>query len=301
MTLKTPIQNLSGDPFQNLSRMIDDQVAWYTDILRNAMYENMTPAKEFGFKEWISDPDIRDYLGEARLEKLERIYADLVALADQLSDIAGKKPLEVAPFNDFTRNHEDLLRELRSVERHVAAGLNDMDVITGLRSKHTMFKDLKAEMSRLDRRGKTFSLALAKIDKFDVINTKREDAQTALAQFADVIKRAIRSFDDAYYINENEFIISLKQSDKLGGIVVLERIRESLGQEEISFKGPNGVFPLTASFCIAELGMNDDSFKLLGYLRKDLEESNKEPGSIIEYAEMSAVERFAKEGSENLS
>jgi GGDEF domain-containing protein len=157
-----------------------------------------------------------------------------------------------------------------------------------------MMKDLEREMERRSRRGKPFSLALVRIDRYDEIREMQNVDEHArlLMTLANMIRKCLRSFDDAYRSGEGEFIMSLKHADISGGTAALNRLRRLLEEEKIVI----GVaFPLSLSGCVAEPMPGDDLSLLLGNMRHDLGRYGEHGGAALEYHEISPLQRFVED------
>ena len=70
---------------------------------------------------------------------------------------------------------------------------------------------LRRSLDRLSRQGKAFSVAIARIDHFEKLSQglTKEQLEECLQWLAAIIKKCLRSFDDAYRLENGEFILSL--------------------------------------------------------------------------------------------
>lgn len=175
-----------------------------------------------------------------------------------------------------------------------------LDVSTGLRSKKAMVIDLEREMERRARRGKPFCLALARIDNYEHIQelVSEERHREIVFAVARLIKKCIRSFDDAYRSGDGEFIMCLKHSDMGGGAAATTRLRRFLEEEQIMIQDEKGrSFPLTMSSCVAEPLPGNSLDELMANMRNDLLRFNNEaPGNAtLEYFEQSSLSRYIQD------
>ena len=174
------------------------------------------------------------------------------------------------------------------------------DALTSLRSKSMLLPDIQREFDRLMRQGKKFCVAMACIDRFDVIegSVSSVEAEGYVKLVASLIKLSIRSFDDAYYVGDGRFALCLKQAEVSGGITALERLRRELERQNISLVTQSGEKSLLSmSCCIAEPVEGDDMRELVKNLRLDLESSTQgEVDTVLRYNELSPLQRFIKDG-----
>lgn len=142
---------------------------------------------------------------------------------------------------------------IRRLERAFAVAASGLDVLTGLRSRVGLAEDIGREIDRFRRNGKPFCLAIADIDHFKRVNDTHGHAagDLVLAATADVISRHIRSFDDAYRLGGEEFLICLKETTLEDARKVIERLRVALAGWPIQLSEGQETLRITASFGLA--------------------------------------------------
>ena len=143
----------------------------------------------------------------------------------------------------------ELFQGLRRLEHALSEAASGLDVLTGLRSRLGMEEDLERERDRFVRGGKPFCLVIMDIDHFKKVNdTHGHDAgDQILAGVADHISRNLRPFDDAYRLGGEEFLLCLKETDETGGLVALERVRQTLAEQPFPLADGTSL-NITASF-----------------------------------------------------
>lgn len=181
----------------------------------------------------------------------------LVAVHDQLHTLSRlvlmKTPDQQAVASDdyesVVGKYQELIHGLRRLEQAFALVASRMDPLTGLRTRVGLQDDLQRELGRSVRNGKSFCLAIVDIDHFKKVNdTYGHDAgDRVLMAVANHISRGLRVFDDAYRLGGEEFLLCLKDSDKIGGLTVLERLRLGLARKPVPLENGKMV-PVTASF-----------------------------------------------------
>ncbi|MFP4313697.1 MAG: diguanylate cyclase domain-containing protein [Alphaproteobacteria bacterium] len=297
--------NTTDVNLQALSSVLDEYAAWYGELLACLFYPQQKACEGLDkihvvFKQWLQETKNRDVLDMGYLARIENIHTDLVGISNALVShvIQNKTPPDFQSFEKLSAVFEEFVNHMRRLEKDSVLEDSGIDVLTGLRSKKTLYPDLAMEMERLARRGKPFCLALARINDYELIVKKqgREAARGYTRMVSSLIKKSMRSFDDGYRMGNGEFVLSLKQADMQGGIAALERLKKSLEGEEITINFDEGPKILTMSCCIAEPLPDDDSEILIANLREDLlgiEEQDK--GSVLQYQELSDLERFIQE------
>lgn len=298
--------------YENINKELDtfgpivqEHGQWFHDLLEHLFYP-----KEHGpdceldnptsFYQWVVSASSGDTVRHEVVERLNTVHLDLLDKAASLCKQVKKtkKKPEYKKFKELVTLFEEFVFNIRRVEKDLLAEESGFDSITGLRSKSMLVRDVSREMERLARQGKSFCLALARIDHFsDIIaSAKNDETVEYIALLASLIKISIRSFDDAYYMEDGVFALCLKQADISGGFSALERLRKELEYQKISVQLYDDLAkPLSMSCCIAEPVVGDDVDELMLNLNKDLAKSDMEnTDTVLKYKELSALERYAQ-------
>ncbi len=305
MTLKYD----ENEHWAKLLPILEDHTAWYHVLVQCLFYpENMDMMhqlkKPTSFAQWVVYANREKDIQPEIVEKLSAVHADLFKAVDVL--IYNMKETREKPshkdFQKFLTNYEEFLFYVRRLEKDLLQDGSGYDSQTGLRSKNMLYVDIKRELERLERQGKSFCIAFMKLDNFDLIrqDASHDERNGYIKLIAGLIKLSIRSFDDAYYMGGDEFVLSLKQTDVSGGVTALERLRRELEQQEVmlQLEGEKGEIPMSMSCCIAEPVGGDDVNDLLKNLRADLKNSeHKKTDTVLEYHELSPLQRYVQ--SEN--
>jgi diguanylate cyclase (GGDEF)-like protein len=285
---------------KQLVPVMDEHAEWYGRVMRAAFYPEAAQGGIHSpeqFKTWLRTVEGEDFLDTHALARLKALHDELHAKGTELVVAAaeGRKP-SVKLFDNFTDLYDDFVMLLRRFERDCVMEDSGIDAATGLRSRRVMRKDLEREMERRSRRGKPFSLALVKMDRYEEIRAlQSDDDHTRLMhKMADMIRKCLRSFDDAYRSGEGEFIMSLKHADISGGTAALNRLRRILEEEEVRFRTASGMFSLSLSCVVAEPLPGDDLSILLDNMRQDLGRYDRDTGTALEYHEISPLQRFVE-------
>ncbi len=245
----------------SLAQTVDDHIGWLADFHRLAFLDlnhraeqakNLTvPASFLRWREQSLKTLAQEQPAVERLAALhDQLHklARLVLMKTPDGAALGRKDYEsvIAKYNE-------LMQGLRRLERAFAAAASGLDALTGLRSRVDLESDLAREYNRFVRTGRTFCVALMDIDHFKAVNdTHGHDAgDRVLAAVADFISHSLRSFDDAYRVGGEEFLLCLKEADLARGVVALERLRSGLEKKAVTLADGKTIH-ITASFGITE-------------------------------------------------
>ena len=294
--------NLELDTF---GPILQEHGQWFHDLLEHLFYPGEYGADcelehPTSFAQWVVSVNRDKAVRPEIVERLSALHTDLTSKATSLCENVKQtqeKP-EYKKFKELVTLFEEFVFHVRRVEKELLVEESGFDSSTGLRSKTMLNKDVSIEMERLARQGKSFCLALARIDHFDNIIKIAQKSETNgyIKLVASLIKISIRSFDDAYYMEDGVFVLSLKQADITGGFSALERLRKELEFQKISVKIlDDQEKPLSMSCCIAEPVIGDDVDELMNNLSEDLAELDMEnTDTVLKYRELSALERYAQ-------
>lgn len=288
--------------------VLDEHTAWFHDFLNLIFYSDINPqlptlSKPVSFSQWLVKVKKDEAIQEGVVDHLLRLHNEMFLLSDALlkSAQANKAKPDHKTFHDFMTVYEEFVLSLRRLESDFMLEDSGYDPFTGLRNPANLYADVDREMQRLCRQGRSFCLAIARIDNFDLIEKSYEpqEKKAFIKLVSDLIKLSIRSFDDAYHVNNGEFVLVLKQADIGGGFSALERLRKELESQAISVD-INGVSKLLSmSCCIAEPVDGDDIHDLLNNLRADLNSTDKKTDLVLEYFELSPLQRYIQEEAQH--
>lgn len=290
--------------FKALTPILDEFSEWYGDLLRYLFYSDIQKNESLdksrpSFEGWLKSVENSALIEAEAVKKLQILERDLYVLAANLCDAAhgGSIKPSIKDYDQLSNLYYALLNNLRRVEFDAFLEDSGIDALTGLRSKHTMNADIEREIERLARRGKPFCLALAQIDHYEDIAAEhgRTYAREITKTIAGLIKQSMRSFDDGYRLGSGEFILCLKQADVTGGVAALERLRKMLEAKDVRYTLGGRERYLSMSCCIAAPFPGDDVDTLIENLRKDLVTTEKPANSLLEYHEMSDLQRYIQE------
>tara|TARA_R110001592_G_scaffold16881_10_gene71652 strand:- start:14294 stop:15208 length:915 start_codon:yes stop_codon:yes gene_type:complete len=303
-----PLEYKKNEGWEELLPVLEEHGQWFHDLIEFLFYSQEDDVvtginKPTSFAQWVVYVNESNQTQPEIVEKLTALHADLFETSDVL--LASVKKNNAKPshkdFKNFVTIYEEFMVYVRRLEKDFMKEGSGYDSFTGLRSAKMLKHDVKRELERLARQGKNFCIAMGRIDNFDFIrnNAPQSEVDGYVKLVAGLIKLSIRSFDDAYYLGGDEFILCLKQADLAGGIAALERLRRELERQNIVLEPNAGEQkPLSMSCCIAEPVESDDVDDLLNNLKADLQNTEEEKtDTVLRYRELSPLQRFVKEGS----
>lgn len=282
-----------GLRFKALEPVLDEHAEWFGRVMRWTFYPDDPRSKEpinepTSFQTWIRGIEGDDFYEPDSIERMSDLYRELRAASRALvaASAGGIRP-NIALMDGFIDLYDEFLHQLRRLERDSMMADSGIDAATGLRSRENMVFDLERELERRARRGRPFCVAFTRIDGYpEMVQAQgKEQAFLLVKQAAEAIQKVSRSYDDAYRLDQGEFVLSLKHSDLTGGLRAIERLRLYLEEHES---------PFTMSFVIAEPVPGDDIRSMIVQSRKDIEASEK-PDVALRYKEVSALARFAQD------
>lgn len=288
---------------KDVTAVLDEYSSWFMQVLRCLSYPaDINPRTNFSepesYTQWIGHVE-RAGLAGGLVEKLKALKGDLNNEVQTLiRDCAQQKDRpSYKNYDRLVTLFEEFTYHIRRAEIDLLLEDSGIDSLTGLRSLSMLEDDIKREMARLARQGKQFSVALVRIDGLETMKDENsEDVVLGhIKSVADMIRRSVRSFDDAYRLENDEFLLTLKQSTMAGGVKAMERLKRELEEQDLIYKRGEGKVRLSLSSCIAEPLSDDLIEDLLANLRADLDGAEHAGGAVLEYFEMSPLQRFVQQ------
>jgi len=143
--------------------------------------------------------------------------------------------------------------EQRTLEAEASART---DPLTGLGNRRKMDEDLEVFVSRRDRYGQEFGVALLDVDYFEVLNDSagHQAGDEALRKVAEIVRRELRVADQAFRFGGRELLIVLPVGVERVATAA-ERVRRAVEFARIPHPGrpgPEGVVTVSAGVAAAE-------------------------------------------------
>lgn len=248
----------SRSPAESLGIVLDEHLRWIGQWHRAAFFRDgqggeraSAPAS---FASWCAAASKDDLVHQPAVRKLATLHEQMHRHAKLvlLKAADGERPSETE-YEAVMGRFEEFVLQVRRVERAFGAAASGLDPLTGLRTRRGMQEALEREQNRFRRTGQVFCIAICDIDKFKGINDTygHDVGDRVLAATAAAVSRGIRSFDEAFRMGGEEFLICLKESGLAEGYQVIERLRVDLMRSPVTL--PDGrVVAVTASFGLVE-------------------------------------------------
>lgn len=296
-----PLDYELDNHLKELTEISAHHLDWFMQLTKRIMFvgdhaDGQSFTRPVNYTAWYDEVRELDQIDEDLLLNLNTRYERLINLSDKLinNHLKTKETATFEEYDELTRFFEGFMDTIRRVEKELILDEKGIDPETGLRRKTVLKKDLDREMQRLARQGKPFSLALVRIDHFEQIaEAEGENTSRYLKHVAELIKKSLRSFDDAYRTDDAEFVLALKQADVTGGVRALERLKELLEGYRYAFTSEKlSAKMVSLSCCVAEPLPDDSVDDLIENMRRDLDVTEKDEDTVLEYYELSPLQRY---------
>ena len=284
----------------NVASILDEYTAWHMQVLRCLFYPDEMgqrgyPSMPVSYRYWATEAR-ESGLNQDMIKRLSTLHADLATESEMLleaSKTKSKTPY-FEPFNNFILLYEEFISLIRTLEKDILLKDSGIDHITGVLNTAALTRDFTEEMDRFARQGKPFSMALVRIDGLEDIKAQHDQSYVnkQLRLVADILRRSIRSFDDAYRMEDDLFLLLLKQTDITGSVRAMERLKAELEEQQATYELDGKQIYLSLSSCIAEPVQGDHLDQLLSDLRYDLSKTSNTAGAVLEYFEISPLQRY---------
>lgn len=136
------------------------------------------------------------------------------------------------------------------------------DLLTGLANRWEMVARLEAEKSRYERYGTPFSVLLADIDHFKLINDRygHVAGDRVLRGVAESLRGDLRAEDICSRWGGEEFMIMLPEADLADTAAVAEKLRGKVERKEIKLESQSVSVTVSIGYGIYAAGQSIDAF-----------------------------------------
>lgn len=233
---------------QGLGKVVDDHIAWLSQWHQAAFYSGADRAAKANemkvptsFLQWQERAHGAMTAQQPVLDRLSQLHDQLHTAAKLVLLRAPEN--EALPIDDYEKvltRFDEFVTAVRRLERAFSEAAAGLDPLTGLRTRTGLQEDFNRELNRFKNAGTPFVMALCDIDHFKTINDNygHDTGDKVLVSVANSLLRHIRTYDDAYRMGGEEFLLILKGLDMTSAEPVLERLRAAIGRMEV--KGPDG-------------------------------------------------------------
>jgi len=282
--------------FEELNAHIERYSEWFTASVANGLYASDALQPPDALLSWLEEVDFEtiniDEQYVTKRDALIRQHEHVIAAANTFATAPDYKT-----FHDFSDSFKIFMADMHDLCQSVIMEQSGMDLLTGLKNNMLLESDFSIEAERKSREGSPFCIGIARIDDFKNLEPKlgKEKADACVKKVAEMLKRSLRSYDDAYRMTRHRFVLCLKQSDIVGGQKALKRFNDLL-EEADEFK--SGDIHLSVSCCVAEWQEGDVLEDLITHLRGDLDAQTRDQGTVLTHHELSPLERFVQKETE---
>lgn len=282
------IDTIKNSKFEKLAPVLEDCAQWFGQIALAVAYPDEDTQVDkikspTSFREWIVEVSQDEDYDKSVVADISSVYNDMIDAGESIVETLqlSNKP-EFGAFIDFKGFYYAFVARLRWVEQDSVLSGSGICPETGFKSREAIVVDQKKEMERLKRQGTQFSMVMVRVDNFDSQNQSE-----TLPLAVDAIKTCMRAFDDAYYLGEGYFLLSLKQTDMIGAEAATDRLEIILKE-----KSPNG--NMSMSYCMAEPVEDDEINTLLDSMRQDLDGHSDQQNVSLKFVESSPLKQYVE-------
>ncbi|MGW8247421.1 MAG: GGDEF domain-containing protein [Acidiferrobacterales bacterium] len=188
-----------------------------------------------------------------------------IELADSGNDFRDLKSLLMKGLEELLKGNETLGRDLDSTSHYLKIARLDrallkdelgriknnttIDELTALQNKEAFVKQLESEISRVNRYGFSFAIAVLDIDDLKSINTTygRDAGDEVLRCYARQILSQFRSYDLVARNRSDEFLLLFPNTQKEGALRAVEKAQKRAANLYINHKDKNIKVPTFTS------------------------------------------------------
>lgn len=149
-----------------------------------------------------------------------------VSLANRFTNMLNQLEVEVA---ERTADLQQANEQLYRAARH--------DPLTGVMNRRGFIAEAEAEIQRMFRSGREFSIILADIDNFKGLNDRYGHAcgDHVLKRLATLLRQQVRDVDKVGRWGGEEFILLLPETNAEGAAVLAEKLRSKIADNLFEF------------------------------------------------------------------
>ncbi len=201
-------------------------------------------------KPWRVDELRQSVRDAARVYTLEqnntRLMIQLRQLNEELEKRVHQRTLELEEANRQLQQKNAMLERLALT-----------DELTGLPNRRAIEQMLQAEVRRRNRYPSTLAVGLIDADHFKLINTRflYPGGDQALIALSRMLTASLRAVDSVARIGGEEFLLVVPECHHEGAHIVAERIRQTVEQTPVYYKGQEIRLTVSVGFAVALEGM----------------------------------------------
>jgi len=296
MTLNTRTES------ENLDHLADEYLRWYIRLTNYIIYPEAgmeRPGAPSGFEVWLTQavqnyPEKKDVL-----MTLNRIHQDLTHeihnILKTVEQGEGSKPKH-DEFEKLSMFIEEFSNHIKRLAKAFEQSNSVMDPDTGFRSREIFLHDTAIELERLKRQGKEFCVTIARLD---ILDAQKEDAKIKTPSkvvnvWKEIVDRNLRSFDDTYMLDDDLFLISLKQTKLGGALNAMVRIQKNVDEKKINHPETGEPLKILISSSVMEPIVANNPQDILNALKDDIEKIKNLEGRMSRLKEETPLDKYIR-------
>lgn len=290
---------------QMLARAQTELAAWQGPFLRAAFFLSQDETDQTQITLPISCSALSQglrglsILDSAQIDALDIAHKTLDDNARTLIDRVFKNAARptAEDLSMFMSAFQNVQVCLQTLERALHFALAERDPLTGFKTPRAVISDLMKEQDRRERKGLPFCIVLVRVDHVQYLEgpLHADLKRTLTLAAANLIRKSLRSFDDTYRLEEDMYLITLKQADVQDATRFSERLRDIMMNSGIHFDLNGERHKPSLSFCIAEPLLGENLQEYINQMRTDMELGKTQVSRIVQFREISAIERYVRE------
>jgi diguanylate cyclase len=209
--------------------------------------------------------------GTPLLPELSRIFGYYNSLEQRAEKMSG----------EIQRMKTQLVEMSRSLDLSTR-----IDVMTGLANRRDILGKIEQEFSRAQRHQRTFSVILADVDDFRLVNKNYgfNSGDEVLVEIANVIRVCIRNEDICARWGGEEFLLLLPETGIDGAQSVARKICHSVSMTEFRVNKPG--IRVTVSLGVSEYNQGQTTFETISQADHALQQAKHEGKNRFSVAPM---------------
>ncbi|MEH6472810.1 MAG: diguanylate cyclase [Halopseudomonas sp.] len=198
----------------------------------------------------LTNPAVEEFLGKSETEIIDGGFLNILDDADQMLvylENDDHQQAEIIEYNDrilsvkvarilsddgHLTGSSALLRDITEEKRfeQKLIKISTTDGLTDLYNRRYLDQTLDKELKRARRYGHNLSIMMFDVDHFKIFNDTHghDQGDRVLISIGQTMKDSVRNVDICCRYGGEEFLIILPDTDRTGGLILAERVRESI-------------------------------------------------------------------------
>lgn len=213
------------------------------------------------FGQWYYNEASSLVRGDENFLALESLHEEMHAAARDLALASTEgEAISCASYDRFADTQSVFFETLHRLRDTMRDLLMSFDGLTGARNRQSFMHVLEAEAARVRRHDEPCCLALIDLDFFKTVNDEHGHlvGDMVLRDVAQVIRQHLRTYDSICRFGGEEFLVCLPNTGLEEAAVIMERVREVVGEHEFHPTGSRVDLYMTVSIGLAPMNAQGD-------------------------------------------